>query len=73
MDSSTLFYISETLFFSLHLVIVFFLPNISVNIKSSSTLHLSHTYPQTLTNTHMHTHKPMLHLKSPKVNLFNLN
>lgn len=69
MDSSTLFYISETLFFSFHLVIVFFLPNISVNIKSSSTLHLSHTYPQT----HMHTHKPMLHLKSPKVNLFNLN
>lgn len=51
MDSSTLFYISETLFFSLHLVIVFFLPNISVNIKSSSTLHLSHTYPQTHTCT----------------------
>lgn len=61
MDSSTLFYISETLFFSFHLVIVFFLPNISVNIKSSSTLHLSHTYPQTLTNTHAHsqTHAPL--------------
>lgn len=64
------FYISETLFFQSPSCYCLFSPQHQCQ-------HKIFIYPASVshipTNTHMYTHKPMLHLKSPKVNLFNLN